>query len=569
MRWYSVLVLFCMVRIAPSQFDSPWITEGPFNAASYTPAEWPGSGVAQGSVFIVKGFNLGPSRLVTASSFPLQDELGGTSLEVTVGETKVKPYLIYSSYGQVAALLPSGTPPGEGSLTLSYGGKTTSAVSIHVVRNSFGIFSVNQAGTGPGSIQNVNSETDRPVNALFRPARQNQAVIVWGTGLGPVTGDEQAGLLVGDLPYAVEVFVGGRPASILYKGRSGCCAGIDQIAVEVPQGVEGCYVPVAVKVGDSVSNFVTIAVAADGAECRDLPVLRAEDLARVKQGQSLNLARLELMRIELEVDTGSMSAEAVMEAGFGAFVRYRPYELMRGTDIQSYWRAGAPSPGYCAVVPATSNEDVPLPLYEDPYSNGPAALRAVRLDAGPQLYLSGRNGIKTFTRSNGAYFGFLGGLDPYEERLSPTYLDPGEYALDNREGGAEVGAFTTSLTVPERPVWLNRQDLREVDRSADLTISWRSPNPEKEQVTVFALSASGESLPTALLCTQDATAGQITVPAWMLSAMQVSETYEGLPLGVLGVMSSTAGPGSFFTAPGIDAGVVQVAQGRARYLAFR
>jgi hypothetical protein len=101
MKWNVVLSMLCMVQIASAQFDSPWITEGPVNAASYKPADWLGSGITQGSVFIVKRMVLGPTPIVTATSFPLQTELGGTSLEVTIGGTTVKPYLIYTSYSQV------------------------------------------------------------------------------------------------------------------------------------------------------------------------------------------------------------------------------------------------------------------------------------------------------------------------------------------------------------------------------------------------------------------------------------------------------------------------------------
>jgi uncharacterized protein (TIGR03437 family) len=53
------------------------------------------------------------------------------------------------------------------------------------------------------------------------------------------------------MPVDAEVYVGGKRAAVTYKGRSGCCAGIDQIVFTVPEGVEGCYVPVVVKTGDA------------------------------------------------------------------------------------------------------------------------------------------------------------------------------------------------------------------------------------------------------------------------------------------------------------------------------
>src|SRR5262249_30617086 len=48
----------------------------------------------------------------------------------------------------------------------------------------------------------------------------------------------------------LEVLVGGIAAKVVYTGRSGCCAGIDQIIVEVPRGVEGCNVAARVRYPD-------------------------------------------------------------------------------------------------------------------------------------------------------------------------------------------------------------------------------------------------------------------------------------------------------------------------------
>ena len=141
---------------------------------------------------------------------------------------------------------------------------------IRVVKSAFGIFTLNQAGSGPGVFQNANSGTDQPVNTLTVGARPGQLVIIWGTGLGPATRDEADRRGFGDMPdRPVEVYVGGKKAEISYRGRSGCCAAIDQIVFAVPQGVEGCYVPVVVKVGDVVSNFVTMSVAPNGGVCTD------------------------------------------------------------------------------------------------------------------------------------------------------------------------------------------------------------------------------------------------------------------------------------------------------------
>src|SRR5215813_2054300 len=65
------------------------------NAASYTQPGLPNYGLAQGGMFILKGQNLGARGIVTASSFPLQTTMGGTSMKITVGGTSVDVPMVY------------------------------------------------------------------------------------------------------------------------------------------------------------------------------------------------------------------------------------------------------------------------------------------------------------------------------------------------------------------------------------------------------------------------------------------------------------------------------------------
>src|SRR5262249_52888575 len=59
------------------------------NAASNIPQGLPNAAIAQGSLFVIKGQNLGPSTVTFASGYPLQTILAGTSVQVTVGERSV------------------------------------------------------------------------------------------------------------------------------------------------------------------------------------------------------------------------------------------------------------------------------------------------------------------------------------------------------------------------------------------------------------------------------------------------------------------------------------------------
>src|SRR5258708_37790164 len=141
-------------------------TGGVLNAASNALPGLPNSAIAQGSIFLVYGTGLGPpppaGALVTFAPFPLLKVVppsSGTSIRVTVGNTGVDALMIYTSPTQIAAIVPSQTPVGTGQITVSYAGATSAAAPIQVVANSFGIFTLNEGGSGPAAVQNYISST--------------------------------------------------------------------------------------------------------------------------------------------------------------------------------------------------------------------------------------------------------------------------------------------------------------------------------------------------------------------------------------------------------------------------
>src|SRR4051794_23198648 len=118
------------------------------NAASYTKAGLPNSGIAPGSVFVIFGTELGPAVLQQASGFPLQTTLAGTSVRVTVDTVSVDAILFYTSAAQLAAILPSNTPVGIGLAAVTYQGHTSQSGAFRVQRSAPGILTQNQSGTG-------------------------------------------------------------------------------------------------------------------------------------------------------------------------------------------------------------------------------------------------------------------------------------------------------------------------------------------------------------------------------------------------------------------------------------
>ena len=116
------------------------------NAASGINQGLPNSAIAQGAIFSVFGTNLGPSPAVTATQAFQSTSLGGSSVSVTVGSTTVNALMYYASATQINALLPSNTPTGSGTITVTYNGTQTPSQPITVIQNNVGIFTVTSSG---------------------------------------------------------------------------------------------------------------------------------------------------------------------------------------------------------------------------------------------------------------------------------------------------------------------------------------------------------------------------------------------------------------------------------------
>ena len=135
---------------------------GILNAGSYATPGQPHYGVAQGSVFAVFGTGLGPTTPLEASQFPLNgvQGLAGTSVRLTVGGVPGDALMLYTSASQLLAILPSDTPTGDGTFTVTYQGQTSVPSPVRVVPASFGIFTRNANGRGRAIVQNVQANGD-------------------------------------------------------------------------------------------------------------------------------------------------------------------------------------------------------------------------------------------------------------------------------------------------------------------------------------------------------------------------------------------------------------------------
>lgn len=269
MRVYAILLILSASALFGQQPILYY--RGTVNAASLAPFGLPNAPIAQGSIFTIFGENLGPAAGQSVSAFPLGTTFGGVSISVTQGSVTTQAYPIFVSAGQVNAVMPSSVSPGLASLRLFHNSVKSNAIPIQIATSAPGIFAVSSGGYGPGIVQNFISATNQPVNSSVTPASPGQTVVIWGTGLGPVTFPDNVAPTAGNVVTPVTVTVGGQSTSILYSGRSPCCSGVDQIVATLPANVPlGCWVPVTFNAGGVVSNTTTMAIAAPGAaSCSD------------------------------------------------------------------------------------------------------------------------------------------------------------------------------------------------------------------------------------------------------------------------------------------------------------
>lgn len=539
----AVVLSACFAAVATAQ---PAIgTGGVLNAASNAFPGLPNSVIAQGSIFLVYGTGLGPpppaDAFVTSAPFPLPKVFpapSGTSISVTVGNTPVAALLIYTSPTQLAAVLPSQTPAGAGQITVSYNGVTSAPAPIQVVANSFGIFTLNQGGSGPAVVQNYVSPTAVPVNTLTTPAAPGQLLILYGTGLGPVTFDESQPAQAGNVgANDFELDVAGVPAVVSYHGRSACCAGLDQINFQVPAAADGCYVPVYVRVGGIVSNFTTIAVSSDGQACSDPTGFSSSNLQKIIQGLPLKAGIITLSH------TTTLKAPTTTGAGGARMAVTGRRDLVTEEDsvearffgyhadiIKSQGVNRMPSPGSCMVFTSKGNSPPADPLQADP------------LDAGVVVNL--KNGLTNQTvqlapllQAPGIYI--PGGA------LPPGFVGTGRYtAVNSFPGGRDVQGFAAAATFGDPVLWSNQSGVTTVIRSQGFHVTWIAGSPGD----LVEITGTGPAFTTNLqplseasfTCLAHAEDGQFTVPPAVLQSLPPNAPqFFGIATGKLGVAGWT------------------------------
>ena len=305
----------------------------PVSVASFANPNFINGKIAQGMMFEVFGTDIAMPGFIQPEGFPLETVLAGVSVQVTVGGQVRDCFVVRTlNNDRVAAILPSDTPIGTGTLVVTFDGQSTPPVPIEVVAHSPGVFTLASTGSGPGVFTDP---LTNEVNTVLNAFQSGDLVDVWMTGLGAAPFADNIVPLLADLGHDVRVTVGGVPAADSFHGRATCpCAAVDITRFPVPADVEGCHVPVIITVNGIPSNVTTISIGPNRGPCSDGDMgLSTELLTRAQQEGSASLGTVNLSRTTLTIDGFPQQVrqgfELNQDAAGAGFHRYTLAQLLR------------------------------------------------------------------------------------------------------------------------------------------------------------------------------------------------------------------------------------------------
>jgi hypothetical protein len=390
-------------------------------------------------------------------------------------------------------------------------------------------------------------------NAITRvnSAKPGQTVELTGTGLGPVTGDESAGPLPGDQSsLTVEVFVGSRPAEVLYRGRSETEAGNDTIRFVVPSGIEGCGAAVAVKIANQISNFASLPVAANGGTCANPLGFGEGELSGLGGAETVRQGSIDLSRLNIKLDIPlplPIEPSLNNESGSGSFFKYTFDQFVNAGGVNPYTFSSCFLLNSAGETPELTPDNSTL----------------TPLDAGPVIRVTGPNGSRELKKGQGGFYsGALseGGSNPLAP--SPAFLVAGTYKVSADGGSGEnaVGPFSVDAVIPEPLTWTNRDSITRVNRAAGQEVTWSGGAPNSYVIIAGSGSAGqgNDAVSVNFVCLERASAGRFTIPAHVLLAVPATAPSGGgfgIEIGGFLMLGNSTDPARF-QASGLDLGIV-------------
>lgn len=522
--------------------------------------------IAQGSIFVIFGLGMGPASVTYPLGLPLPTSVpaaNGTSVSISGGGTTVDAYIVYTSAGQVGAILPSTAHTGDANVTVTYNGKTSTAYAVSVVESRLGIFTVNSQGYGTAAAQHG---ADSSPILLSKAAHPGETVILYGTGLGPIPIADN--IAPGTLPVGsnVVVTIAGQTVKPQYAGRSPSFAGLDQINFAIPANVAtGCYVPVSVTAGGQVSQDVVLPIAASGSDaCTHIFGLSDSALAKLDSGGTVNIGVFQILRAYVAALGGPVEGAGGLFDNADANSVFNMYNLIP----VAYGAVTYPAPpNACAVI-------------DQIVTSGGFSLPKISQIGGTELVadavglsISGPGTLcNSSSCSDPIYRSQSGG---YVAPFVPAILSPGSWTISGT-GGVDVGAFNATITLPNDLNWTNAGNFGSTQvPNVDLTIAWTGgTGAGSATVTVFGTSTivnpsdPSKTRGKSFYCAAPASAGQFKVPLSIRQQLPTAASGE-VAFGALGI--TTGGFASFkapLTKGTLDGGVIDYGEAYVLSVAY-
>ena len=504
--------------------------------------------VAQGAIFVMFGTNLGGSSLAQPSGLPLPTSLGTTSISVTSGGKIVPAYIVYTLATQLAGILPSNTPVGPATVTVTYNGQTSAPFNFVVVPSGFGVITTNSQGTGPAIAQVFQSSANFTYNSLntgacifsstCSPAHPGDTLVIVGTGLGAISGADNVAPGAVSVGSNVTVNIGGQVITPLYAGRSPNFPGEDQVNFTLPANVPtGCYVPAEVTEAGQPSNTFWLSIAAQGQTACTHPFgLTAAQLSKLDAGGSLNEAALLMGHVAL---SSTLSGE-----GFGGvFASFNANGVFQAVVTLGLFGAFPfPAPANSCVVADRIVTGATPPIPPD-FSSFATKI----LDAGPGLTVAGPSSCGS--SCTGAAIN--GGNTGYFNVFLPAIFTQGGWTITGT-GGADVGPLSATVNLPATLIWTNAGNFSSVPRANGITINWTGGavnSSSTVQITgssaVVDTANPANTVGKAFFCTVPASAGTFVVPASITSLLPAGTTSNAKQAAYGTLVLSTGGLSSF------------------------
>ena len=210
------------------------VTSSAFILAVSNAASGQTGSIAPGEIVAIYGAGLGPSQpaqFQPDSSGRVATQLGG----VQAFFNGIPAPLLYSSAGQISAIVPYELTGSQAQVSIQYQGRATAPLTVPLAGAAPAIFSSNSSGTGQARALNA----DGSANSASNPAARGSIVTLFATGEGETTPVAADGAINGSNPpkpvLPVSVTVGGQAAAVQSAGGvAGQVAGLLMVQVQIP-----------------------------------------------------------------------------------------------------------------------------------------------------------------------------------------------------------------------------------------------------------------------------------------------------------------------------------------------